>query len=454
MNQKYDVIIIGGSAAGVAAGITARRHYPDKSVLIVRDQEKVLIPCGIPYIFGTIGSPDKNLIPDEVLKSNNIDFIVKTVSKINKETKSIVAGDIEFYYQKLIIATGSTPIIPPIPGVELENVFIVKKDADFLNNILEKLKIAKDLVVIGCGFIGVEFADECKKNRDITVSIVELQQRCLSAVYDESACIVAENILKEKGINIFTNEKIVQFIGDKKVTGVKLSSGKEIKADLVILGIGAKPNVQLAKEAGLDISKATGGIKVNSNQLTSDSNIFACGDCTKKFSFYNGQPCHLMLASIATTEARIAGANLFKLSRENNGVIGAFSTVLGNTAFAAAGITEQTAKKYGFEIAVGVAEGPNRHPGGMAGMANIKVKLVFNKTNMVILGGQIIGAESAGELINVVVACIQAKMTADQIALFQTATHPALTASPIAYQLVNAAEMAIKDKNKEVKANV
>jgi len=444
MNNKYDVIIIGGSAAGVAAAVTARRHNPDKSILVIRDQEKTSIPCGIPYIFGTVDSPDKNIIPDGVFEKNNIDFVVQSAIAIDKEAKIVKTDSTQYAYDKLILATGSLPIVPHIQGVELENVYTVKKDIPYLSNIIEKLKDVKDLVIIGGGFIGVEFADECKKNRNINVSIIELQSKCLGAVYDDDACDIVEGLLKDNGINILTGEKVVEIAGDKSVQSVKLESGKEIKADMVILGIGAKPNTQLAQECNLNISTVTGGIKVDNRQKTSDENIFACGDCAKKSSFFNGKPSFLMLASIATTEARIAGANLFKMVRENSGVIGAFSTVIEDIAFAAAGITETTANEFGYGTVIGVAEGPNRHPGAMPGMANLKVKLVFNKENMVILGGQIVGAKSGGELINVVGACIQTKMTADDIALFQTATHPALTASPIAYQLVNAAEMAIK----------
>ena len=125
------------------------------------------------------------------------------------------------------------------------------------------------------------------------------------------------------------------------------------------------------------------------------------------------------------------------------GAIGVYSTILGDTAFAAAGLTEKGAQEAGYRIAVGAAEGPNRHPGCMPGAANLKVKLVFEAGTWELLGGQVLGAESGGELINAISACIQQRMTADDIATFQTGTHPALTASPIAYQLVNAAELAI-----------
>ena len=168
-----------------------------------------------------------------------------------------------------------------------------------------------------------------------------------------------------------------------------------------------------------------------------------CGDCAEKVSFFDGKPSGLKLASIAAMEARIAGANLYSVRRSNMGVIGVYSTAVGGNAFASAGFTEVQANEKGYHTATGTAEAVNRHPGCMPGGANLKVKLVFDASNRVVIGGQVSGALSGGELINTISACILHKMTADDIATFQIGTHPALTASPIAYQLVNAAENAI-----------
>jgi len=177
---------------------------------------------------------------------------------------------------------------------------------------------------------------------------------------------------------------------------------------------------------------------------TSDHDIFACGDCCEKNSFFNNEPVNLMLASIATTEARIAGANLYEINRANEGVIGTYSTVIGDIALARTGLSVYEAKKSGYDIVVGQAEGPNCHPGCMPGGSNLKVSLMFEKGTGIIVGGQLIGAKSGGELINLISGCINKRMTADDIATFQMGTHPALTASPIAYQISNAAEVAVK----------
>ena len=442
--RKADVIVIGGSAAGIPAAITCRRHYPEKSVLLVRSEKQVLIPCGIPYIFGTVGSPEKNLIPDAVLEKNGVDFLVDEVTDIDRDNRVLTtAGGEEIGCQRLVLATGSVPMVPPIPGVDKENIFPMKKDVSYLQHVLDVLDGASDLVIVGCGFIGVEIAEECRKRRkDLNIKIVEMLRHCLQLVYDEEFCFKAEEVLMDQDIDLLLDEKVEAFLGDGKVEGVKLSSGREIEADMVIMGIGAAANTGLARKAGLEIGP-TRGIQVNRYMQTSDENIFACGDCAEKVSFFDGKPSGLKLASIAGMEARIAGANLFGPQRVNMGVIGVFSTMLGDTAFAAAGLTETLAREKGYTIIVGEAEAINRHPGGMSGAAKLKVKLIFEAGSRVILGGQVSGARSGGELINGISACIHQRMTADDIATFQTGTHPALTASPIVYQLVNAAEIAI-----------
>jgi len=445
--KQADIVVIGGSAAGITAAITARRHHPEKTILLIRKEKQVLIPCGIPYIFGTVGTPENNLIPDGVLQANKIELIVDEAKELNPAEKTLFLTSGEsIIYDKLVLATGSYSLVPPIPGINKRNVYPIKKDVQHLKNLLDAVNDAKDVVILGCGFIGVEFADECKKNRDINVTIVEMLNQCLQIAFGEEACKCCQEVedyLADKDINVITGSSLVEVLGDDKITSVKLSSGQEVKADLLIIGIGVKPNVVLAENAGLTVGK--GGIIVDATMRTSDPNIFACGDCTSKFSFFTGQPSGLRLASIATTEARIAGANLYEISRKNPGVVGVFSTALGNLTVAMAGMSAKGAKECGFDVITGYAEAPDRHPGGMPGMSKIWVRLVFNKANGELVGGAVRGGPSVGELVNTISACIQNRMRASDIATFQIGTHPAVTASPIAYQLVNAAEMALKN---------
>lgn len=425
--------------------MTARKHYPDKSLALIRKEQHVSIPCGIPYTFGIIGSPMKNLIPvDEMLANNRMDSLVDEVQEIDRagHTVSTLSGE-KYQYGKLIIATGSNPVIPPLPGRERKNIFAIKKDIPYIQEIIDKLVEAKDLCIVGCGFIGVEIAEECRRRRpDMNISIVEMLRHCLQLVYDKEFSLTAEKVLREQNINLLLDERVEAFLGEGAVEKVVLNSGAEVKADMVIMGLGAEANSGLARAAGLEIGP-TKGVQVNRYMQTSDSDIFACGDCAEKVSFFDGQPSSLKLASISTMEARMAGANLFSLRRVNDGVIGVFSTILGGNVFAAAGLTLSQAEALGYSVIVGEAESINRHPGTMPGGANLKVRLLFEAGRYVLIGGQVTGATSGGELINVISACINQRMTADDVVTFQTGTHPALTASPVAYQLVNAAENAI-----------
>ena len=441
--KKVDVVVVGGSAAGLVAGISCRRRYPDKQVMLIRKEEQVLVPCGIPYIFGTLESPEKDVIPDALLSKNGIELITGEVVDVQRANKVVAleSGE-EVGYDKLILATGSLPIRLPIAGSDKANVFVVSKDIAYLKEMLGAVNEAKDIVIIGGGFIGVEFADECKKGRDASVSIVEALPHCLQLALDTECCIEAESLLTERGVKLYTDRKVEAILGDDKVSGVKLATGEEIKADVVIMGVGAVPNVDLAKKAGLQTGPSRAVQVDNYMRTLSDPDIFACGDAAEKRSFFTGRCSAIMLASVATAEARIAGANAFKTCCRNLGEIGVWSTIVGETAFACAGLTEMAAQKEGFDVVIGESETFDRHPGAMPGAATTKVKLVFCKKTGQLLGGGITGGRGAGELINVVSACIQHSMTAHEVSLFQMGTHPALTASPIAYQMVNAAELA------------
>lgn len=450
--QRADVVVIGGSAAGIPTALTSRRFYPDKSVLLIRKEPQVLVPCGIPYIFGAIGTTEADLIPDAMLGKNGIELRVDEVVGIDRQNQVLTtAGGEEIGYERLILAVGSWPVVPPIPGVEKENVFAIRKEVPYIERMLAAMDRAANLVIVGCGFIGVELAEENRRDRGLDVTIVEMQRRCLEQNYDPEFAEQAEEVLREQGIRILTSQTVAALEGDGRVEQVRLADGQILPADVVVLAIGTVANTELARQAGLAIGP-TGGIQVNHYQETSDKHILACGDCAEKVSFFDGQPTPQKLASIATTEARVAGANLFALQRTNPGVIGTYSTILDSTVFASAGLTERAAHNAGYQVTIGEAEALNRHPGCMPGAENLRAKLVFDAATRVLLGGQIMGAESGGEMINVISACIQRRMTADDIALFQAGTHPGLTASPISYQLVNATEAAITAWQRERQA--
>jgi len=325
--EKHELVIIGGSAGGVQAAICAKRHQGLEDVLVIRREPKVMVPCGIPYIYGTLGGVvDKNIMPDKLLGGAQLKVGEVTSIDPGKKTVKLSDGQ-EIGYNKLILATGSNPIRPNIPGLDQPNVYLVKKDASYLNELKTAMDKAKHILVIGGGFIGVEFADECrKKGHDVT--IVELLPHCLQTVCTEDLCIRVEDALSKSGVRVITDRAVQSIQGNGAVQSARLTNGEEVKCDMVIVGIGVVPNVELAKQAGMEIG-TTGGIRVDEFQRTSKPDVYAVGDCAEKYSFFSGKPVPIRLASVATREGKIAAANLYDPRFRNVGTVGTFSTVVG-----------------------------------------------------------------------------------------------------------------------------
>lgn len=443
---KTELVIVGGSAGGIQAAMCAQKHHGLKDIIVIRPEADAMVPCGIPYIYGTLGGAvEKNIMPNKLLGEAQLKLA--EVVSIDRQGKTVTLKDGEVIgYNKSILATGSTPLQPPIPGIDKKNVWFVNKRAEYLQQMGAAMDHARHIVVIGGGFIGVEFADECRK-RGHEVTIVELLEHCLQLVCPLDLCVRAEEALKERGVKVITSKAVKSIGGADTVEFVTLESGEEIKCDMVIIGIGVVPNIKLAKEAGLEIGP-TGSIKVDEFQRTTDPNIFAVGDCAEKYSFFNGQPVPVRLASVATREAKVAAANLYLPQWRNVGTVGVFSTIVGDTAIGVAGLTDAQAAKLGYDVVTGEAEAASRHPGTMPDAKPMRVRLTFDRRSGKLLGGYACCIMAVGEVANIMAAAIVNGMTMEQIAIFPMGTHPWLTASPLAYQLTDAASDAVYKSKK------
>jgi len=443
--MKTDVLVIGSSAAGLVAATTGKRIYKNKDVVVVTKQPKTLIPCGIPYVFGSVGSTDNNILPAEkMFDASGIKVLYDDVISIDREKRIVKLEKGEaIEYDKLVLGTGSLPNKPEwLKGADLNNVFTVPKDKAYLDEMHQKLENCKKVITIGAGFIGVEISDELvKANKEVT--LIEKLPHILGLAFDEDVSIKAEEVIKERGVKVVTGLGVKEILGSDKVEGVLLENGEKIEADSVVLSMGYKPNVQLAKDSGLPINDM-GFIKVDEYMRTEDSDIFAVGDCAEKRDFVTRKQSPIMLASTACAEARIAGMNLFKLSaiKTFSGTISIFATALGNTGFGVAGLTETMAELENFDIVTGVFEGIDRHPGTLPDTHTQFVKLIVGKESGVILGGEVSGGLSIGELTNTIGIIIQNRMTINSLLTAQIGTHPLLTASPAGYPLIKAAENA------------
>ncbi len=444
--EKVDVLVIGGSAAGLVSMATGKAHYPDKEFLAIRKEPQAMIPCGIPYIFGTVGSTEKNILPDALATKVGGKVKIDEVVSIDRKNKICITKEgSEIYYEKLIIATGSTPKVPEwLNGRNLKNVFTVPKNQSYLTNMLEALSECKRIVTIGAGFIGVEMSDELKKaGKEVT--IVELLPNILGLAFDQCIAVEAEEVVTYRGISLKTGTGVKEILGINEVTGVLLANGETLEADAVILSMGYRPKTELADKAGIATNEK-GFIKVDEYMRTNDPDIFAVGDCAEKRDFITRKATNIMLASTACAEARVAGMNLYKLStlKTFEGTIAIFSTAIGPHGFGAAGLTETEAIKENFDVVTGFFTGIDRHPGVLADAHKQIVKLIVSGESGVVLGGEVAGGLSAGELINVLGIIIQNRMTIHSLLTTQIGTQPLLTASPAAYPVIKAAEDAAK----------
>jgi len=444
MVKKVDVFIIGGGPAGIVCATTAKRYYPDKNVLVMKNVVNGCIPCGIPYMFWSLKNPDDNKLGLDALKKNNIEVVIDEAIRVDRSGKKVISkSGKEYEYEKLVLAQGSIPIKPSIIGIDKKGVYPIYKDMDYLKTAVTELKKAKNVLVLGGGFIGVEFADEISKINGINVYLAEVLPRLLANSFDDEFSLLVEEKLKFRGVTLLTNTKVIELLGKERIEGARFENGKELKIDSVILGIGAHPNTTLATEAGLDLGRGK-GIWADEYMRTADPDIFAVGDCAGKRDFYTRKDTPVMLASTATAEARIAGANLYQLKvvRENKGTIAIYSTYVDGLVLGSAGLTEISAKKEGFEIISGTTESIDKHPGSLPGANKTKIKLIFSKQSGILMGGQVAGGISAGEVINIIGMAIQQRVSVTELETLQMATHPYLTSAPTIYPVVLAAQNA------------
>ncbi|HPJ25545.1 MAG TPA: FAD-dependent oxidoreductase, partial [Synergistaceae bacterium] len=414
VKSSYDAIIIGKSAGGLTAATVAKKMYPEKDMLVIDSEKISMIPCGIPYIFGTLDTIDDNRLPAEkALEASGIDLLIDEATEVGLDCKTVFTkGGKAIRFDKLILATGSRPMLPKVPGCHLENVLTVPKSYEYLAKMKRQLEEVRDVVIVGAGFIALEVADEINKlGKNVTVLY---RSRILRKSFDPDFGDMVKERLEKAGVKLI-HDKILEVKGENRVTGVVLEKSGTIEADMVIFSIGYSPNDGLATQAGIDVGK--NGIQTDEYMRTSHPDIFAIGDCAEPKDFFTGRPRAQMLASTATFEARVAGVNLFgiKIVKESKSNIGIYSTDIAGLSLGVAGLTETDARQEGFDIVTGSAGGVDRHPGKFEDTCNVKVKLIFSRDRGSILGAELAGGKSVGEMVNIFGLAIQKRLTASEL---------------------------------------
>ncbi|MBN1620057.1 FAD-dependent oxidoreductase [candidate division WOR-3 bacterium] len=428
--MSKNIVVIGGSAAGPKAAARARRMDEFSEITIFqKSQDLSMASCGYPYFVGGFFDDRNKLLctPTGVVRDPEFYFNAKAiiakvnteVTKIDREKKQVEFVDVisgetgTMKYNKLIIATGSLPNIPPVPGKDLEGVTTLQsmKDADYLRKIRDDGKIKK-AVVIGGGLIGVETL-EALNLAGIDLTMIELLPQLLTFLDWEMAALV-ENYLRTKA-NIITNDGVAEFIGKEgKLTAVRLQSGKEIPCELAVVAVGVRPNIELAKNAGIQIGKL-GGIKVDKYMQTSDLNIYAAGDCCEITNLITGKSVLAPYGDLANLEGRVAGENVVNGSTAvfpgtiQTGICKIFDYGIGAT-----GLSETKAKEAERNYIAVINASPDK-PGFMNGKLLV-TKLVADKKTEKILGAQCLGPGDVSKQLAIWATAIKGGLTVGDMA--------------------------------------
>jgi NADPH-dependent 2,4-dienoyl-CoA reductase/sulfur reductase-like enzyme/rhodanese-related sulfurtransferase len=431
MAQKKKIIVIGGSAAGPKAAAKARRIDNDAEVIIMqKDADLSMASCGYPYYVGGYFDDRNQLLctptgvvrsPMFYLNAKDIDARTNTeVTNIDKKNrtisfKNLVSGETgTMKYDKLVVATGAVPRMPPVPGVELKGITTLQsmKDADFLRKIRDE-KTIKKAVVIGGGLIGIETC-EALQLAGIEITVIELLPQLLTFLDWELAKLV-ENHVKSKGANVITENGIAAFLGENgKLTAVKLQNGTELPCELAVVAIGVRPNVKLAQQAGLKIGEL-GGVEVNEYMQTSDPDIYAVGDCVETLNRITGKKVHAPYGDLANLQGRVAGENAASKNcvtfpgTIQTGICKVFDYTAGST-----GLSETAAKRLGYKDIITVINASPDKPGFMEGKLLV-TKLTVDVKSGRVLGAQCMGPGNAAKQIAQWAMAIQGKMTVEDL---------------------------------------
>ena len=424
------VIVVGGSAAGPKAAAKARRLDEEAEIILIqKDPDLSMASCGFPYYVGGFFD-DRNMllatptgiVRDPIFYMNAKKIVARVQTEavaIDRDRKIVFCKDLTtgetegLPYDSLILATGSVPNMPKVPGTALQGITTLQKmkDADYLRKVRDEKKIKK-AVVIGGGLIGIETC-EALQLAGIDITIIEMLPQLLAFLDWELAKLV-ENHVRSNGVNVITDNGVSAFLGQNgKLAGVKLTNGTELPCELAVVAVGIRPNVKLAADAGLAVGEA-GGIQVNEYLQTTDPHIYAAGDCIEVNNRITGLKVHAPYGDLANLQGRIAGENAVLGNAVKfpgtiqTGICKIFEYAAGIT-----GLTEQSAHQAGFDILTVTNSSPDK-PGFMNGKLLV-TKLVVERQNGRVLGAQCIGPGDVAKQIAQWATAILGKLSVDDL---------------------------------------
>jgi NADH oxidase (H2O2-forming) len=441
-----NIVIIGANAAGVDAAITARKINRNANITIITKEEVATYSrCGLPFVLGgRISSFDKLVVyPTSTYRMMSLDLLTETRAthidvddkRVEVETKD---GKQKIHeYDGLVIATGADPVKPSIEGVDKDGVFSLHTLGDGME-IARAMKGSRTACVIGAGYIGLEIA-EAFVNRGLKTSVVEAKPSILPNTLDPDVAQIVKRNLEEKGISLVLGESVEAILGEKRARAVSVG-GTELPADIVVTATGVKPDVDLAKEAGIAVGE-TGGIRTNRRMETSVSNVYAAGDCAETTNPITHSAALPLLGATAVRQGRVAGANVSGGYSTYPGALFSVVSQMFDFEVGATGLTEALAHSYGLDTAVGKIRGLTRasyYPGAKP----ILVKVVLERESKHIIGGQIVGGEEVTQRINALSLAIQKNMCGYELEKADTCYAPSVCEA--SEPMIQAVEIAMR----------
>lgn len=430
VNRK--ILVIGGVAGGASAAARARRTDEHAEIVMLEKGPYISFAnCGLPYyVGGEIGDRSPLLLqtPDSFRERFRVDVrVFHEAIAIDRERKAVRVRDArtgteyEESYTSLILAPGATPIKPPLPGIDLPNVYTVRTvpDSDAIRTFLDT-QAAERAVVIGAGFIGLEMVENLVR-LGLSVTLVEKADQVLPPLDPDMAAFV-QATLQQMGVEVITGDGIAAFDGDGKARLVRLESGRLIAGDLFVLGLGVRPDIRLARAAGLAIG-ATGAIQVDDRMRTNDPNIFAAGDAVETVQLATGKATWIPLAGPANKQGRVAGANAAGDDLTFPGALGTAIVRVGSLVAASTGLSEKAARREGMDVTVSYTVSGD-HADYYPGVQDILIKLVLERATGRLLGAQLLGGSGVDKRTDVFATAILARMTATDLTNLDLAYAP------------------------------
>ncbi|MCU0876283.1 MAG: FAD-dependent oxidoreductase [Pirellulaceae bacterium] len=425
------IVIIGGVAGGASAAARARRLSESAEIVILeRGPDVSFANCGLPYyVGGEIAEREKLLVATPQFLRRRLNLDVRTgsqVDAIDRAAKRVQVRELatgrtyEEAYDKLILATGAAPLRPPIPGLDLPGIYTLRnmQDADRLKASVDAG--VREALVVGAGFIGLEMVENLVR-RGIRTTVVELQDQVLPPLDKEMTTPLAEH-LAQHGVELLLGESAEAFEPAPEGLAVRLKSGRRLTAQLVSLGIGVRPESQLATAAGLDVGPR-GGIRVNASMQTSDPNIYAVGDVIEVQDVVTNLPTQVPLAGPANRQGRLAADHIFGNPAQYRGTQGTAIVKVFDRTAAMSGASEKTLRRLGQTFRK-VYIHPAHHAGYYPGAEAMSLKLLFAPETGRILGAQAVGGAGVDKRIDVLAVAIQAGMTVFDIEEMELAYSP------------------------------